>query len=186
MSPFYTRKGDEGDTGLLSRGRFPKDDLRLEEIGTIDEANAALGLARCWVRSEVTAALIVKIQRDLYNLMAETAAGQENAAKFHTIGAEQVSWLETEIASLEGTVHIPEEFIMPGDSTAGAALDLARTIVRRAERHMTGLMRRGDVDNPELLRYLNRLSSLCFVMELFENQAAGKKDSTLAKDDPHP
>ena len=186
MCPFYTRKGDEGYTGLLGRGRFSKDDLRLEELGAIDEANAAFGLARCWVRSKTSASLILKIQRDLYNLMAETAAGTENTPKFHVIGADHVAWLEQQIADLEKIVRIPEEFILPGDSTAGATLDLARTIVRRAERHMAGLVRRGDVQNMELLRYLNRLSSLCFILELFENQSAGQKDSTLAKENPGP
>jgi cob(I)alamin adenosyltransferase len=186
VSPFYTRKGDEGYTGLLGRGRFPKDDLRLEELGSIDEANAAFGLARCWVRSETSASLILKIQRDLYNLMAETAAGSENAPKFHVIDVNHVTWLEKQIADLEKTVPNPDEFIVPGDSPAGAALDLARTIVRRAERHMAGLVRRGDVKNMELLRYLNRLSSLCFILELFENQSAGQKDSTLAKENPGP
>ncbi len=186
MSPFYTRNGDEGYTGLLGQGRFPKDDLRLEELGAIDEANAAFGLARCWVRSESSASLILKIQRDLYNLMAETAALPDNAAKFHVISGEHVAWLEQQMAELEKIVRIPEGFILPGDSPAGAALDLARAIVRRAERFMVGLVHRGDVQNMELLRYLNRLSSLCFVMELFENQAAGRKDSTLAKDNAKP
>jgi cob(I)alamin adenosyltransferase len=181
VSPFYTRQGDAGETGLLGKGRFPKDDLRLEELGAIDEANAAFGLARSLIQSEIMISLILKIQRDLYHLMAETAAGIENAHKFHVIDADHVAWLEDEIASLEKKVRLPEEFILPGDSQGGAALDLARTIVRRAERHMVGLIRRGDVKNLDLLRFLNRLSSLCFVMELYENQTNSPQNLTLAK-----
>jgi len=184
MSPFYTRKGDEGFTGLLGRGRFPKNDLRIEELGAIDEANAALGLARSWVHSNLVKSLVIRIQRDLYNLMAETAAGNENAEKFHSIDADHVAWLETQISELEKMVQIPSEFILPGDSTAGAALDLARTIVRRAERHMVSLHQAGQIPNVDLLHYLNRLSSLCFVMELYENQVNGQKATTLAKGDP--
>jgi cob(I)alamin adenosyltransferase len=77
---------------------------------------------------------------------------------------------------------MPKEFIIPGDTQAGAALDLARTIVRRAERLVAQLLHNLEIENSELLRYLNRLSSLCFVLELFENQAGGKDQPTLAKD----
>ncbi|MGW8249300.1 MAG: ATP:cob(I)alamin adenosyltransferase, partial [Anaerolineales bacterium] len=80
-------------------------------------------------------------------------------------------------------VRLPEEFILPGDSQAGALLSLARTVVRRAERRVADLFHAGEIENPDLLRYLNRLSSLCFVLELLENQAAGAQDTTLAKTD---
>ena len=81
---------------------------------------------------------------------------------------------------------MPEEFILPGDSTAGAALSLARTVVRRAERRIAQLFHEQEIENLELLRYLNRLSSLCFVLELWENQAVGNSSSTLAKETPAP
>ncbi len=181
MPTFYTRRGDDGMTGLLGEGRVNKYDLRMDTLGAIDEATAALGLARAQSVLEITQELTVTIQRDLYRLMAETAATQENAERFHAINAEKIEWLETEIDALSQRVDVPREFIIPGDTVAGAAFDVARTIVRRAERFMAALLARGDVHNTELLKYLNRLSSLLFILELFENQSAGKNRVTLAK-----
>jgi len=178
---FYTRKGDDGSTGLLGEGRVPKYHHRMEALGAVDEATAALGLARAACLADETPSLISQVQRDLYGLMAETAATPENAERFRSITAEKVTWLEAQVDLVSAKVPMPKEFILPGDSQAGAALSLARTIVRRAERRMAELLDQGDVSNPELLRYLNRLSSLCFVLELLENQAAGTKTS-LAKD----
>ena len=125
--------------------------------------------------------LILAVQRDLYRLMAELSATPENAEKFHSIHAEQVNWLEAETDQIGQQVVMPREFIVPGDSPAGAALDLARTIVRRAERKVAQLVHMGELENIDCLRYLNRLSSLCFVLELQENQTAGKDLPTLAK-----
>jgi cob(I)alamin adenosyltransferase len=182
-SSFYTRGGDDGFTGLLGEGRVPKDDLRMEALGTVDEAGAAFGIARANARLEQTAALLLKIQRDLYGLMAELAATLETADRFRLIDASSVAWLEEQTDAVGAGVVIPGEFIVPGDTVNGAYLDLARTIVRRAERRVASLLHRGDVTNPELLRYLNRLSSLCFVLELAENQAAGNAKISLAKGD---
>jgi cob(I)alamin adenosyltransferase len=181
MCPFFTRTGDEGDTGLLGEGRVPKYDLRMETLGTLDEAGAALGLARSVAQSEQTCTLILQIQRDLYLLMTEVAATPEALSHFKSIGKEQVEWLEDWAHTLSEGLNIPKEFILPGDSFAPAALDLARTIVRRAERRMVELLHLKIVSNTELIRYLNRLSSLCFVLELYENQAGGHPSPTLAK-----
>jgi cob(I)alamin adenosyltransferase len=178
---FYTRSGDDGYTGLLGEGRVAKEDLRLEALGAVDEANAALGVARAHARSPEGPGLLLHIQRDLYGLMAELAATPQNAQRFHSIDSEKVTWLETQVDTLSRIVEVPREFIVPGDIVEGAFLDLARTVVRRAERRVVDLFRRGDVANPELLRYLNRLSSLCFVLELRENQIVGNKKITLAK-----
>jgi len=174
---FYTRKGDDGSTSLLGKGRVPKYHLRIETLGTVDEATAALGLARASSRAAETHDLIIQIQRDLYGLMAEVATEPEHSERFRTITAEKVNWLEAQIDAVSSKAPIPKEFILPGDTLAGAALSLARTVVRRAERHVADLLNEGDVDNPDLLPYLNRLSSLCFALELLENQAAGKETS---------
>ena len=182
MTKFYTRTGDNGTTGLLGAERARKDDPRLEAIGSLDEANAALGVARAASKAPRSPEILLTAQRDLYNLMAETAATPENAARFREIDAARVAWLEEQIAAIEMQVEPTNEFIVPGDTSAGAALDLARTVVRRAERRLTTLHLDGGLDNPELLRYLNRLSSLCFVLELYENQWAGKDQPTLAKE----
>lgn len=178
---FYTRGGDEGYTGLLGEGRIAKEDLRMEALGAVDEANAALGLARAHVHSTEGSALLLHVQRDLYGLMAELAATPENAQRFHAIDADKVAWLEAQVDALTKMVEIPREFIVPGDTAEGAFLDLARTVVRRAERRVAAVFHRGDVTNAELLRYLNRLSSLCFILELRENQIIGNKKITLAK-----
>jgi cob(I)alamin adenosyltransferase len=174
MSPFYTRGGDEGNTGLLGEGRVPKFDSRIETLGAVDEATAALGLARSAARAPQTAALILEAQRDLYRLMAEVGATPENAANFRSIDAARVQWLEEQTDALGQIVPIPAEFIIAGENPASAAMALARTIVRRAERRAAELTQQGKLANPHLLAYLNRLSSLCFLLELLENQFAGQ------------
>jgi cob(I)alamin adenosyltransferase len=108
------------------------------------------------------------------------AATPEHAPKFHFIDTARVKWLEDQTDALSESVEMPKEFILPGDSLAGAALSLARAIIRRAERRVVELHDEQEVINPDLQRYLNRLSSLCFVLELVENKAAGHR-TTLAK-----
>jgi cob(I)alamin adenosyltransferase len=181
MTKFYTKSGDDGYTGLLGEGRVPKYDPRTEAVGSLDEATAALGMARAVCKAVQTAPILLTIQRDLYHLMAEISATPENAARFRKITPERVSWLEEQTDQISTLVTLPNEFIVPGDTPEGAALALARTMIRRAERRVAYLLHQGLVENPELLRYLNRLSSLCFVLELLENQVAGKSDPTLAK-----
>lgn len=182
MTSFYTRTGDDGTTGVLGEGRIPKDHPLTEAVGAVDEATAALGMARAVCRGEATAELLLQVQRDLYRLMTEISATPENAERFRAITAERVNWIEAQTDALTRQVEMPREFITPGDSQAGAALAMARTIVRRAERRVVRLVREGSLSNRELLRYLNRLSSLCFVLELYENAAAGQGRQTLMKD----
>jgi len=171
LTPFYTRKGDDGSTGLLGDGRLPKSDLRMETIGALDEATAFLGLARSLCTSGGTPELILELQRNLYQLMAETASTSETADRFQFATPEQIQILEGYIDRLSSQVKLPREFIVSGDSQAQAALDVARTIVRRAERHIAALLDRGDVQNRYLLVYLNRLSSLLFVLSVYELQS---------------
>lgn len=152
-------------------------------MGTLDEASAALGAARAFCRSEQAAAVLLAAQRDLYHIMAEVAATPENARRFRVIDAARVAWIEQQTDQISDMMTIPKEFILPGDSPAGGLLSLARTITRRAERRVTELLHMGDLDNYALLHYLNRLSALCFVLELLENQQAGKATPTLAKDE---
>jgi cob(I)alamin adenosyltransferase len=178
---FYTRTGDDGTTGLLGEGRVPKTDPRIETLGALDESTATLGLARAQARDPRSGGILLEAQRDLYKLMAEVAATAETAKQFHFIDAARVMWIEAQIEQLSATVTMPREFILPGDSLAGAALSMARAVIRRAERRVVELLAMKEVSNPDLVPYLNRLSSLCFVLELVENAAAGK-DTTLAKD----
>lgn len=182
MTRFYTKTGDDGYTSFLGQGKIPKYDQRIETIGAIDEANAAIALARTVCANEVCSSILFTVQKDLYHAMSEIAATPENAARFRKINAERVGWLEQNIDDISSLVNIPDEFIIPGDSQAGAVIDLVRTIVRRAERHLAYLNHKKQVENPNLLHYFNRLSSLCFVLELLENQAAGKEHPSLAKE----
>jgi len=182
MSPFYTRTGDQGSTGLLGEGRVPKFDIRIEALGALDETTAALGIARCAARAPQSAALILQTQRDLYKLMAEVGATPENAAKFRSIDEARVKWLEEQTDALAEIVPMPREFIVPGGNPASAAMSFARTVVRRAERRVSELYHQGGLDNPHLLVYLNRLSSLIFALELLENKHAGQS-AQMAKEE---
>lgn len=173
MPPLYTRQGDDGSTGWLGKGRLPKHHPRLEALGAVDEANAALGLARALATQEQTAMLIREIQRDLYHLMSELAASPETVERFRTLTVERLQWIEAQTDALAARIHLPAEFILPGDTVAGAALDLARTAIRRAERRVAALWAMNEIQNPLLIQYLNRLSSLCFALELFEIQHQG-------------
>jgi len=183
MPTFYTRTGDDGFTGLLGEGRVPKYHPLTEAVGAVDEAAAALGIARAASQGQQSPGLILTVQRDLYHLMAEIASTRENAARFRKIDASRVKWVEEQTDLLANQVEMPKDFILPGDSSAGAAFALARTVVRRAERSVARLYHEQLIENPELLRYLNRLSSLCFVLELYENQTVGIASPSLARQD---
>lgn len=182
MPKLYTRTGDDGFAGRLGEGRLPKNDPIFEAIGAVDEATAAIGLARATSNTMHTKTLLLDTQKDLYYLMAELSATKENAERFRKIDHTRVHWLEEQTDALQAQINLPEEFIVPGDSIAGAHMAIARTLVRRAERQVAGLFNSGVIENVDLLRYLNRLSSLCFILELFENEISGKSQPTLAKE----
>ncbi|MBA2519573.1 MAG: cob(I)yrinic acid a,c-diamide adenosyltransferase [Chloroflexia bacterium] len=168
----YTTKGDQGQTDLLG-DRVAKDDPRIEALGSLDEATSSLGFARAVAGAERTAPLLVEVQRDLYKIMAELAFVPELRPATYVLGPDRVAWLEAETDQITSEITLPREFILPGDTVPGAALDVARTIVRRAERDVVGLTGGGHLDNPQLVRYLNRLSSLLFVLARFEDAAHG-------------
>ena len=182
-SQFYSGRGDDGYTGLLGPERVPKYDLRPEAYGTVDEAQAAIGLARasgCTAQSE---RILLAIQRDLYTLMAELAAAGDDDSPFAgSITTGHLEQVEDWIAQLETIVKMPKEFVVPGDSQSGAALHLARTVIRRAERHAVRLAHDGVLVNHLPVRYLNRLSSLLYVLALAEDQEATGQGLTLAKE----
>ena len=180
MTKFYTRSGDDGTTGLIGNKRVPKYHPIPETVGVLDEVMASLGLARAQCRTEQSTVILLQVQRDLGQIMTEISASPDQAAQFRKIGADRVAWLESQTDQITELVEMPFRFILPGDTLAGASLDMARTIIRRAERMAARLYHEGLLENQELLRYMNRLSSLCFVLELFENAAGGKKTPTLA------
>jgi cob(I)alamin adenosyltransferase len=181
VTAFYTRSGDKGYTSVIGKGRYPKFDPKLEAVGTLDEVTAVLGLARSMCQSLRSKEILLRVQRDLYSIMTEVATTTEEASKIKLFDAGHVTWLEEQIDSLTQEVKLPKGLIVPGDSPAGAFLDLARTIVRRAERRLVELFQLEGLPNPELLKYINRLSSLCFILELFENHLAGNETPTLMR-----
>jgi cob(I)alamin adenosyltransferase len=172
MSKFYTGRGDDGTTTLWrGRQRLAKYDLQPEAYGTVDEAQAALGLARALARRPRTREMLLQVQRDLHALMAELALSPEAEPRPAPFPAERVAGLEEFLAELTPEVARPEGFVVPGDSMAGAALDLARTVVRRAERIVTRLVHERQFASAQAVPYLNRLSSLLFVLARAEDAA---------------
>jgi cob(I)alamin adenosyltransferase len=180
--PWYTGAGDDGVTSLLGDARVPKYDLQPEAFGTVDEASAALGLARAFSQIGAVQDVLLTIQRDLYHVMTELAATREAASRFQSLQHDRVDWLETQTDEFGSRIAMPREFVVPGDTQAGACLDLARAIVRRAERVVVKLCAEGLCHNPAVVPYLNRLSSLCFVLARLEDQVGRQGPITLAKD----
>ena len=163
MTTFYTRKGDQGYTDLLG-GRVAKYAERPEAFGTIDEATAQIGYARAVSQHERTKAILVDIQRDLYLMMAELAFTQDMHQTSYRISQELLDRLEAETDALAAEVPLPPHFILPGDTVTGAALDVARTVIRRAERLVVKLFHEQEIDNELIPAYLNRLSSMLFIL----------------------
>lgn len=183
MAKVTTGSGDTGYTGLLGDQRVPKYDPRPDTFGTVDEATSALGLARALTTDEHARDLILSMQRDLYVLMAELATPPEHeAAVGMRITGEHVRRLEESEEGLKRAVEIPNKFVIPGDTADGAALDVARTVVRRAERMAVRLLHEGTIHNGEIVRYLNRLSDVIFV--LARSLEARQGGSTLASRTP--
>jgi cob(I)alamin adenosyltransferase len=164
LTRIYTRGGDKGQTSLGDGARVPKQSLRVEAFGTVDEANAAVGLARLHVDPEPDA-MLARIQNDLFDLGADlcTPEGGRRGAGALRIVAAQVKRLETEIDRMNGELQPLNSFVLPGGSPASAYLHLARTVTRRAERLVCALAAAEKV-NPEAIKYLNRLSDHLFVL----------------------
>ena len=191
MPDYFGGTGDDGYTGLLGDRRVPKSDPRPETYGALDEASAALGLARAQTTSEDVQSVLIETQRDLYHIMSEVAAEPDIAERFRVVNRERVEWLEAQIERFGAEVEMPREFVLGGDTGSAAALDFARTVVRRAERAAVRLELEARAEqpsepptkfeNPHLFAYLNRLSSLCFVLALWEVQHRGDASPTLAK-----
>ena len=165
--------GDDGTTGLLGGGRADKDDVRIEAYGTVDEASSAIGLAKALTTDDRVREICETLQRGLYKLGAELATNPFEAGKFATVTQSDVAELDRQTAELEAVVPMPKGFILPGSTPASGALDVARTVVRRAERRCVTLIRQRAVENPEVRRYLNRLSLLLFVLGRYEEKQAG-------------
>jgi cob(I)alamin adenosyltransferase len=164
LTRIYTRGGDKGETSLGDGSRVAKQSVRVETFGTVDEANAAIGLARLYADGEADA-MLARIQNDLFDLGADLCTpedGRRGAGALRIVAA-QVTRLEREIDAMNAALKPLDSFILPGGTAAAAHLHLARTVTRRAERLVCALAAAERV-NPEAIRYLNRLSDHLFVL----------------------
>jgi cob(I)alamin adenosyltransferase len=173
----YTKTGDDGTTGLFGGQRRSKADLRVESYGTVDEANASIGVVRAVGTSPDMNEVLADIQSDLFALGAELACapGQESKLKFALVGAPEITNLEQAIDALGAALPTLKYFIMPGGTDAAAAYHVARCVVRRAERAVIALSAVEPV-RKQVIIYLNRLSDLLFTFARIANQRAGVHD----------
>lgn len=176
---FYTGTGDQGVTDLLG-DRVSKSDPIIEVLGALDEATSSIGNGRAHASNGELKSWLMETQHDLYRIMAELAFTDEIRPDSYHFDSGRVAWLEQITDEIGARVQLPPHFVLPGDTVPGAALDVARTVVRRAERRAVDLMSIGKLGNPEIIRYLNRLSSLLFIGARYEDHLAGV-ESTKAK-----
>jgi cob(I)alamin adenosyltransferase len=175
----YTKKGDDGTTGLLYGGRISKDDIRAEVYGTLDETCSALGVARAAGLVPRVEEIVVRLQRELFVTGAELATSEDNRAKLQPgvskVTPDMTERAEAEIDALLEEHPLPQEFILPGETPGSAGLDLARSTVRRAERQTVAMNRAGLLGDPEVLRYVNRVSDLLFALARYEEAERGRR-----------
>ena len=168
MPRIYTKTGDDGTTGLLYGGRVPKDDLVTEAYGTTDEAVALLGLARALTQDAAMQADLLALQRELFVVGADLATNPRERKKLEPevslVTDRMVKRLERRIDDLVEERPLPQVFIVPGANGASAAIDMARSVIRRAERDVVALEHAQREVNPAVRHYLNRLSDLLFVL----------------------
>jgi cob(I)alamin adenosyltransferase len=171
----YTRKGDDGTTGLWYGGRVPKHDARPEAYGSVDEAASALGLARAVAeRGGELYADILRVQNELFIAGAELATAPEAAGRLEAgvskVTADMVERLEADIDRYMERVDLPPKFVIPGGTELSARLDVARAAVRRAERRVAALKDAGELVDETVVTYLNRLSDALFAMARFADE----------------
>ncbi|MHA2424526.1 MAG: cob(I)yrinic acid a,c-diamide adenosyltransferase [Candidatus Thorarchaeota archaeon] len=182
----YTRKGDKGTTGLFSGERIAKDDLRVEAYGTVDELITNLGVAKIH-SSERIADYINEIQQVLFYIAAELATNRdaiEDKAMLEaikTVSADDVLRLENIADNLVDELPLLKNFVIPGGTKSAAFLHVSRTVCRRAERRIITYSRDKDI-NPEIVRYVNRLSDLIFVFSRYENLEVGDGDNIISRE----
>jgi cob(I)alamin adenosyltransferase len=174
LNKIYTRTGDTGQTGLADGSRCAKYDLRVVTYGDVDEANAAIGIARLYVENREHDEILKRIQHDLFDLGADLSTpAKEDETKTLRVTDTQVTRLEKEIDMLNAPLSPLNSFVLPGGTKAAAFLHQARTVVRRAERLACALAEKEDI-NFSAIRYLNRLSDLLFVLSRAVNENGAK------------
>ncbi len=178
MAKIYTKTGDNGTTGLIGGIRVSKDNPRIEAYGSVDELNAIIGVVRSYSLSEPLNKILERVQDDLFIIGADLAL-PEGASRSEwgvpALAEDVVKALERDIDECEGSLQPLRQFILPCGTPAAAMLHLARTVARRAERGCVRLSRTAAVD-PLILRYLNRLSDLCFVLARLVNKQENRSE----------
>lgn len=181
----YTKTGDAGETGLFGGPRVPKDHVRIEAYGTIDELNAFLGAARAQGLPAGMDALLAKIQHELFAVGAELASPDPIRSQTRWINRGHAAYLEGAIDEFEGQLPPLRDFILPFGSVSSTFIHLARAVCRRAERHLVTLLRTpSEKVSEDLVIYLNRLGDLLFVLSRSANQSAGFSDEPWRKPEP--
>ena len=170
----YTKYGDEGTTGLLYGGRVSKNDPHTEAYGITDEAVSTMGLARTMSEDPKVKYILRELQKELFAVAAELATAPERydmfKRHFKPVSMEMVTRIEDLIDELEESVEMPNVFILPGGSSASAAIDMARCSIRTAERRVVALHEQGKLTNPDILNYMNRLGDLLFVLARYQDR----------------
>lgn len=181
MTRIYTKLGDDGSTGLLFGGRVRKTDPVIEAVGAIDETVAALGVARCLLDDPLTLGLVVRLQRDLFVVAADLVTNPHHrdrlSPRVSLVVPEMVDDVEREIDHLTALNPLRPVFVVPGSTRTSAALDVARAVVRRAERRVVEIADEGGEVNPLVRTYLNRLSDLLYVLARSEAADEGELPS---------
>jgi cob(I)alamin adenosyltransferase len=170
----YTRKGDDGTTSLWYGGRVQKNDARTEAYGALDEAGSALGVARSICADERLHADVLRLQEELFVAGAELATAPEARDRLEAgvtkLDDDMVTWMEAAIDGYMAEVDLPPQFVIPGGTTLSAQLDVARAVLRRAERRIAALVHAGQLDGSAVPRYVNRASDLVWAMSRFADE----------------
>jgi cob(I)alamin adenosyltransferase len=179
----YTRTGDDGTTGLLGGGRAPKNDARVAACGVVDEFNACLGVCRAAGLPVAIDEIVARLQHEMFVLGAELASRDGPLGGMPGLAEAAVERLEREMDQLDARLPVLQAFILPGGAAGGAALHLARSVCRRMERELVSLAHSAPV-TPTLLKYVNRVSDLLFVLARTANAEAGVGDVLWEKPGP--
>lgn len=171
-----TKKGDTGYTSLLGGERVPKYHLRTETVGALDEANSFLGLARASAKDDRVKRIILQVQKHLFTIGAEVSNPKEGGKPLKkTISETDVTWLDRLVEKYEEALALPPEFVAFGQEETSSRMDVARASVRKAERMVVKMKSEGMVENDYILKYLNRLSDLIFLLACFEEKGKGER-----------
>jgi len=175
MSSISTKKGDSGNTGTLGGERVPKYHIITEAVGTIDEANSLLGLARSSAKEKRTRNIIITIQKHLFMIGAELSVANGKKKPKTVVSDVYIRWIEKLVEDFEDALMLPPGFLAFGQEKCSAQIDVARTAVRKAERIAVKMKNDGLIENPELIKYLIRLSDLIFLLACFEEKSSGER-----------